>query len=393
MRKLFMACVAVMLAVCSVACAEGSPSTIPWYFYGYDTLWKIGPETADLVKMSDDRSVRIIGERDGWLYYLCENGFSLRNAADSLNLPYFFNNYVDLVKIKTDGNGRTVLYHCYADPLGSLKAAMSKEDIFLLREYAGLFRLSLLDDTLIPVLELPLNDEGYASYGIEAFAVHDDWLYYVSEQDYAARTAKLNKVKTDGTENTLIKVLGHFPLWCFLDVSDDAILITEGNGLSRISPDGKTGEVIHTFERENGGAAFVEKVGEDLYYTEEFAKLRKLNLRTHQITFITDTANPNDIIIDGEWIYYSRYVQSEYNLGVSPLYRVKVDGTENMLLADGKCHQLSMNGGMLHYIAVNGRTGETMGSVPVQQWKMLLAALATGTVIEALAIAFLVAST
>ncbi|WP_448123018.1 TFIIB-type zinc ribbon-containing protein [Stenotrophomonas riyadhensis] len=56
-------------------------------------------------------------------------------------------------------------------------------------------------------------------------------------------------------------------------------------------------------------------------------------------------------------------------------------------------HQPGKNGGMLHYIAVNGRTGETMGSVPVQQWKMLLAALATGTVIEALAIAFLVAST
>jgi hypothetical protein len=42
---------------------------------------------------------------------------------------------------------------------------------------------------------------------------------------------------------------------------------------------------------------------------------------------------------------------------------------------------------------VNGRTGETMGSVPVQQWKMLLAALTAGTIIEALAIAFLVAST
>lgn len=48
---------------------------------------------------------------------------------------------------------------------------------------------------------------------------------------------------------------------------------------------------------------------------------------------------------------------------------------------------------MLHYIAVNGRTGETMGSVPVQQWKMLLVALTAGTIIEALAIAFLVAST
>lgn len=55
-------------------------------------------------------------------------------------------------------------------------------------------------------------------------------------------------------------------------------------------------------------------------------------------------------------------------------------------------HQPGRNGGMLHYIAVNGRTGETMGSVPVQQWKLLLAALTTGTVVEALVIALLVAS-
>jgi hypothetical protein len=42
--------------------------------------------------------------------------------------------------------------------------------------------------------------------------------------------------------------------------------------------------------------------------------------------------------------------------------------------------------GLTHYIAVNGRTGETMGSVPVQQWKLVLAALAIGAVIEALAL-------
>lgn len=55
-------------------------------------------------------------------------------------------------------------------------------------------------------------------------------------------------------------------------------------------------------------------------------------------------------------------------------------------------HQPGRNGGMLHYIAVNGRTGETMGSVPVQQWKLLLAALATGTVLEALALWIVVAT-
>jgi DNA-directed RNA polymerase subunit RPC12/RpoP len=42
--------------------------------------------------------------------------------------------------------------------------------------------------------------------------------------------------------------------------------------------------------------------------------------------------------------------------------------------------------GMLHYIAVNGRTGETMGSVPVQQWKLLTAAITVGTILEGIAL-------
>ena len=49
-------------------------------------------------------------------------------------------------------------------------------------------------------------------------------------------------------------------------------------------------------------------------------------------------------------------------------------------------HQPGPNGGLLHYIAVNGRTGETMGSVPVQQWKLLAAALTAGTFLEAIAL-------
>ena len=53
-------------------------------------------------------------------------------------------------------------------------------------------------------------------------------------------------------------------------------------------------------------------------------------------------------------------------------------------------HEPGANGGMLHYIAVNGRTGETMGSVPVQQWKLLLAALTAGTFLEGIAIMILV---
>lgn len=46
---------------------------------------------------------------------------------------------------------------------------------------------------------------------------------------------------------------------------------------------------------------------------------------------------------------------------------------------------------MLHYIAVNARTGETMGSVPVSQWKLITAALTVGTFLEGIAGAILVA--
>ncbi len=49
-------------------------------------------------------------------------------------------------------------------------------------------------------------------------------------------------------------------------------------------------------------------------------------------------------------------------------------------------------GGLLHYIAVNARTGETMGSVPVQKWKLMLAALTVGTFLEGIAIAIIGAS-
>jgi len=49
-------------------------------------------------------------------------------------------------------------------------------------------------------------------------------------------------------------------------------------------------------------------------------------------------------------------------------------------------HQPGSNGGLLHYIAVNGRTGETMGSVPVQQWKLITAALTVGTFLETIAL-------
>jgi hypothetical protein len=49
-------------------------------------------------------------------------------------------------------------------------------------------------------------------------------------------------------------------------------------------------------------------------------------------------------------------------------------------------HQPNGGRGLVHYIAVNGRTGETMGSVPVQRWKLFLVALTVGTFLETIAV-------
>jgi len=80
---------------------------------------------------------------------------------------------------------------------------------------------------------------------------------------------------------------------------------------------------------------------------------------------------------------YGRGVRWEYE-------RLDVHGTRwvSMYLPVWLYSYLQPGGkrGLLHYIAVNGRTGETMGSVPVQKWKLLLAALMVGTFVEGIAL-------
>lgn len=53
-------------------------------------------------------------------------------------------------------------------------------------------------------------------------------------------------------------------------------------------------------------------------------------------------------------------------------------------------YQEGKSSSMVHYLAVNGRTGETMGSVPVSHGRLILAAIAAGTVLEAIVIWILV---
>jgi hypothetical protein len=54
--------------------------------------------------------------------------------------------------------------------------------------------------------------------------------------------------------------------------------------------------------------------------------------------------------------------------------------------------QKDANGGagLLHYIAVNARTGETMGSIPIDKGRLMGVSLAIGSFLEVVAIAIVV---
>ena len=55
-------------------------------------------------------------------------------------------------------------------------------------------------------------------------------------------------------------------------------------------------------------------------------------------------------------------------------------------------HHVEGGRGMVHYIAVNGRTGEVMGSVPISTPRLLAAAISVGFVLEGVVLAILAAA-
>lgn len=114
MRKIHLLLLVIMLTLYAVSYAEENPENDSWFYYGGDSLCKIGEGANAPIKLSDDRSVHIVGVQNGWIYYTCENGFNLRNYYENINPPYIFAPDTELVKIRTDGSGRTRLYHYYS---------------------------------------------------------------------------------------------------------------------------------------------------------------------------------------------------------------------------------------------------------------------------------------
>jgi uncharacterized protein YjbJ (UPF0337 family) len=77
--------------------------------------------------------------------------------------------------------------------------------------------------------------------------------------------------------------------------------------------------------------------------------------------------------------------------------RERKDANSMQAVADAEAEQARVQAtearleGAEERIAVNARTGETMGSVPVSQWRLVLAAMTVGTFLEGIAGVLLVA--
>lgn len=353
--------------LCSVAVQSGD-----WVYYSNpednSSLYKVSQNSSDPIKLSDDRYVNIIDIKDGWIFYECYNGYNLRSYYDnfsSKSMQEMFDHGMDisfkeLVKIKTDGSGRTKLYLDSSEYRGFYTEII--DDYIYIIGFTDIYKMQINDTKLTPVLSLPINyKDPSIQYGIEAYAIKDEWIYYVSESNFNTGS-KLYRVKTDGTQLTLLrKKIGVYPINKHIGFSGDFIIITDGKGISKISLDGKIKKTIYKGHHKYG-LAVAAVIDDYVYFEETFNSVNgpnryefcKLNINTKEKTVIADDILAGRMLIDGEWIYYTQYIQENSNNGIAPLCKIKTDGTQKQKLANGDCYDLHLANDELYFSKIEG---------------------------------------
>lgn len=381
--------------LCSVAVQSAG-----WIYYSNPednyTLYKVNQDTNETIKLSDDRiwgdkNIKILDIRGDWIFYTCDNYYNLRNYYDLFSSQYPLATTIELVKIKTDGSNRTSLYRSYNTQSG-FNVEIIDGYIYVIDDYTynaetggyneymysdstvagtGIYKMHTNDSELMPI-NSDFNVNG--NNRIDDYAINDGWIYYyTSEPEGWKNGYKLYKIRLDGTEKTFLRGLD-FSLKDFIGVSDEGIII-EGSSLTnddlgddgfikpgisseqklfKIGLDGKSKEAI--CDNIQGSRAFEQVIDNYVYFTEDFSKLYRININTGEKTFITDDADPNHILIDGEWIYYSHYLKQNYNSEIAPLYRIKTDGTQKQKMADGSCFDMHLVNDELYFTKYDKNT-------------------------------------
>lgn len=218
-----------------------------------------------------------------------------------------------LYKVKTDGTQTTKLNDDFCTCL-----SVVGDCIYYCNEYPNGYGYSCIykmstDGT---------NKTEVCSNYLSSFQVKDDYIYYISfdyndlSSDYEYR---LHKVKTDGTEDTILKDGDALNLVIY----NDWIYYSRDSKIYRMKFDGSDNNVV----LENLGTTF-NISGDSIYYFDEDMKLIKASLDGSNKAELCDALPSTSLEVDGEWIYYSATIFSD------GLYKIKTDGSQKTQLTD-----------------------------------------------------------
>lgn len=254
----------------------------------------------------------------------------------------------------------------HADAVARIKAFVAKRRTFANRKFLTEFRPENVVGVYLPYLVIDGNISG------------DMW-------GVGRKIVRKYTVRNSDDSNTTYYDVDHYRVYRHVDFTVDDLTIESSQARADFNTRANTNNIINTilpFDTENA-------VHFDANYLKGFTSERR-------------DQNIADVVPEFEHQLLSiarsqtRGSVQAYDGGVRwEQEALTVHGSKwlTMYLPVWLYSYYERKGGsqFVHYVAVNGRTGETMGSVPVSHWRLAMFSLLAGTVTEAAAIFMLFA--
>lgn len=260
-----------------------------WVYYcnPVEKLYKVKEDGTGntLIPISDDvpRYLNVVGD---WIYYL--------------NVSELTTDFRKIMKVKTDGTGRTIITDDTAECVNVVGEWIFYSNI---SDSGKLYKIQTdgMNKTLIS------NDVTWK------LSVAGDWIYYINKSE----GEKISRVKTDGTGRTLLSDQAAFNIivegdWVYYNYP-------ENFNVYKVKTDG-TGRILVS----DTNASRLNAARDWIYY---FAndKLYRVKTDGMSTTLLSDTIYIGAISIAGDWIY-----AQDYNAD-NRFIKMKTDGTGGVL--------------------------------------------------------------
>jgi hypothetical protein len=272
-----------------------------------------------------------VSQKDSWIYYIYEDNLYKRKwdwtektkiSENKIAVIYISGDWVyyqnspngsALYKMRTNGSDETRICN---DQVGDF--VVSDEWI-----YYSLPKTAEVKKSSDAIYKIRIDGSNKTKLTdvkwVENLRIKGDWLYY----DYLGETNKgmlpsLYRIKTDGTENSLVLENSEFAYlsgeWVYYFVSSDKGKGSETLTLCRIKQDGTEKSEIMTLNEGNAPVLYDDW----LYYSSDKG-LSRMKLDGTRKEKLNDINIWSLIGISGDWMYIQDYG--------GPIYRVKLDGS------------------------------------------------------------------